>query len=192
MAPSRPRYFFIFFYPEFLALVLSPTNPVQQLTFLLSISADGKESPLLFWGPSQSFGFYLLPSRVRRPEWGHQVKTSGFHCDPHSFLTVILWWLATVNWNTRIVVILFLSSQWETTWQYHNHVMLQAWIFLPHLNHPSLPASPIVYILCPYRAVVDKSLLVVQHLHVRVKVSLGKRRLWVRSYFSTLSSRLGR
>ena len=36
----------------------------------------------------------------------------------HLFLTVILWWLATVNSNKRIVVILFLSSQWDTTWQY--------------------------------------------------------------------------
>ena len=53
--------FFVFFYPEYLALVLTPTNPVQRLTFLLSISADGKESPLPFWGPSQSFGFSLLP-----------------------------------------------------------------------------------------------------------------------------------
>ena len=61
MAPSCPRYFFVFFYPEYLALVLSPTNPVQRLTFLFSISADGKESPLPFWGPSQSFGFSLLP-----------------------------------------------------------------------------------------------------------------------------------
>ena len=122
MAPSCPRYFFVFFYPEYLALVLSATNPVQQLTFLLSISADGKESPLPFWSPSQSFGFSLLPSHIRRPEWGPQVQTSGLHCDPHSFLTVILWWLATVNSNTRIVVILFLSSQWETTWQYlHNN-----------------------------------------------------------------------
>ena len=34
----------------------------------------------------------------------------------HLFLTVILWWLATVNSNKRIVVILFLSSQWDTTW----------------------------------------------------------------------------
>ena len=109
---------FVFFYPEYLALVPSATNPVQQLTFLLSISANGKESPLPFWDPSQSFGFSLLPSRVRRPEWGPQVQTSGLHCDPHSFLTVILWRLATVNSNTRIVVILFLSSQWETTWQY--------------------------------------------------------------------------
>ena len=107
---------FVFFYTEYLALVPSATNPVQLLIFLLSISADGKESSLPFWGPSQSFGFSLLPPRVRRPEWGPQVQTSGLHCDPHSFLTVILWRLATVYSNTRIVVILFLSSQWETTW----------------------------------------------------------------------------
>ena len=48
MAPSCPRYFFVFFYPEYLALVLPATNPVQRLTFLFSISADGKESPLPF------------------------------------------------------------------------------------------------------------------------------------------------
>ena len=35
----------------------------------------------------------------------------------HLFLALILWRLATVNSNTRIVVILFLSSQWDTTWQ---------------------------------------------------------------------------
>ena len=43
-----------------------------------------------------------------------------FGIDPHSYdvLTVILWWLATVNSNPRIVVILFLSSQWDTSWHY--------------------------------------------------------------------------
>ena len=112
------RDFFRLLLPGVLGFSSPATNPVQQLTFLLSISADGKESPLPFWGPSQSFGFSLLPFRVRRPEWGPQVQTSvGLHCDPHSFLTVILWRLATVNSNTRIVVILFLSSQWDTTWQ---------------------------------------------------------------------------
>ena len=35
MAPSCLRYFFVFFYPEYLALVLSATNPVQPLTFLI-------------------------------------------------------------------------------------------------------------------------------------------------------------
>ena len=39
-----------------------------QTTFLLFTSAEGKESPLPFWGPSQSFGFSLLPLGVRRPE----------------------------------------------------------------------------------------------------------------------------
>ena len=49
--------------PGILALVRLPaTNPAQKLTFLLSISADGGESPLPFWGLSQSFGFSLPPS----------------------------------------------------------------------------------------------------------------------------------
>ena len=41
--------------------------------------------------------------------------------------------------------------------------MLRALIFLTfslslsiHLYYPSLPAGPLDYILCPYRAVVDK------------------------------------
>ena len=40
--------FFFFFYPEYLALILSATNPVQQLTF--SFFADGKKVPLPFLG----------------------------------------------------------------------------------------------------------------------------------------------
>ena len=38
--------------------------------------------------------------------------------------------------------------------------------FTIYLYHPSLPASLLDYILCPYRAVVDKSLLFVQHLYM--------------------------
>ena len=54
--------------PEILAMVRLPaTNPAKQLTFLLFTSAEGKESPLPFWGPSQSFGFPLLPLGVRQP-----------------------------------------------------------------------------------------------------------------------------
>ena len=82
---------FVFFYPEYLALVPSATNPVQQITFLLFISADGKESPLPFQGPSQSFGFSLLPPWPGDPlgllyvtpypilfPSGHQVQTSVY------------------------------------------------------------------------------------------------------------------
>ena len=53
------------------------------------------------------------------------------------------------------------------------------------LYRPSLPVSLLDYILSPYRAVVDKFLLVVQYLYVRVKGSTGERCLWVRPYFST-------
>ena len=34
---------------------------LQKTAFLLFTSAEGKGSPLPFWGPSQSFGFCLLP-----------------------------------------------------------------------------------------------------------------------------------
>ena len=51
-----------------MAMVRPPaTNPAQKLIFLLCTSAEGKGSPLPFWGPSQSFGFSLLPFGVRRP-----------------------------------------------------------------------------------------------------------------------------
>ena len=48
-----------------LAMVRLPaTNPAQKPTLLLSTSTERKESPLPFWGPSQSFGFSLLPLPV--------------------------------------------------------------------------------------------------------------------------------
>ena len=48
--------------------VCLPRAFFQKITFLLFTSAEGKESPLPFWGPSQSFGFSLLLLGVRRPE----------------------------------------------------------------------------------------------------------------------------
>ena len=74
------------FLPGVLGFGSVPTNPVQQLTFLLSISADGKESPLPFWGPL----FFL-------PVSGDPSEVTKYK---HLFLTVILWRLATVNSNT--------------------------------------------------------------------------------------------
>ena len=47
---------------------LPATDPAQKLPFFLFTSAEEKGSPLPFWGPSQSFGFSLLPLGVRRPE----------------------------------------------------------------------------------------------------------------------------
>ena len=55
------------------------------------------------------------------------------------------------------------------------------WLFLsigPY--HPSLLASLPNYILCPYRAVIDRSLLVGQHWHDHLKKSIEEHHLWVR------------
>ena len=65
---------------------------------------------------------WLLPSSFPCQET--RVRSQSINicgsplCDLHSFLTVILWRLATVNSNKRIVVIIFLASQWDTTWHY--------------------------------------------------------------------------
>ena len=84
--------------PGILALVRLPaTNPAQKLNFLLSISADGGESPLPFWGPSQSFGFSLPPLPVSGDLRLPSTNIWSPLCDPHSFLTVTLWRLDTVN-----------------------------------------------------------------------------------------------
>ena len=100
-----------------MAMVRLPaTNPAQKLTFLLSISADGG-SPLPFWGPSQSFGFSLLPLGVRRPEvtkYQHLVSPvwPTFLPNGHSLTP------RYCQFNGRIVLILLLSSPWAITWQY--------------------------------------------------------------------------
>ena len=45
----------------------------------------------------------------------------------HHALTVILWWLATVNSNKRIAVIPLPSSQWDITWQILPYQVLPLW-----------------------------------------------------------------
>ena len=128
MAPSCPRYSFRLLLPGVLGFGSVRHEPCPTTNFLIIYFRWREGVPTSVLGSSQSFGFSLLPSRVRWPEWGPQVQTSGLHCDPHSFLTVILWRLATVNSNTRIVVILFLSSQWETTWQYGTKKLLPLFV----------------------------------------------------------------
>ena len=72
-----------------MAMVRLPaTDPAQKLLFFLFTSAEGKGSPLPFWGPSQSFGFSLLPLGVRRPEVTKYQHLLIPLCDLHSSLTV--------------------------------------------------------------------------------------------------------
>ena len=76
-----------------MAIVRLPRALRKKLTFLTIYfrwPEGGGESPLPFWGPSQSFGFSPpSPSGVRRPEvtkYQHLVTTPLW--DPHSLLTV--------------------------------------------------------------------------------------------------------
>ena len=72
-----------------MAMVRLPaTNPAQKLIFLLFTSAEGKGSPLPFWGPSQSFGFSLPPLLVSGDLRLLSTNICSRLCDPHSFLTV--------------------------------------------------------------------------------------------------------
>ena len=128
----------LFFYPEFLVLVPSTTNPVQQLIFLLSISTDGKPIILLLSSSPWSGDFLGLLDVTQVRLLSTNICWSSLW--PHSFLTVILWRLATVNSNTRIVVILFLSSQWDTTWQ--NEWLILSRIISVGYQYPFIAITP--------------------------------------------------
>ena len=89
---------------------------------------------------------------------------------------------------TQFVVSIFNDDKHHTTYTYIISILMSRWKHRfpkPPLSHPSLPAGLLDYIICPYRSVADKFQLVVQHLHVRVKGSIGERYIWVRPYFST-------
>ena len=102
------------------------TTTVPKLIFLFPISADGRRGLFPLWNSSQSFGFYLLPSPVRRFEWGHGVQiawptfflpSTASRSWPTFFiclLTVNLWLIQTRRNSSNS---LFLFFQWETTWQ---------------------------------------------------------------------------
>ena len=100
MASSCPRYSLVFFYPEYWLLVLSPTNPVHQLTFSFCFFRWREEGATSVLG-SQPI-VWLLPSSFRCQATRMRLPSTNI-CwsprDPHSFLTVILWRLATVNSN---------------------------------------------------------------------------------------------
>ena len=112
MAPSCPRYFFVFFYPEYLAFGSVRHEPCPTTNFFFSFFRWREEGATsVFRVPANH-----LASTFFLPVSGDPREVTEYK---HLFLTVILWRLATVNSNTRIVVILFPSSQWDTPWQLH-------------------------------------------------------------------------
>ena len=102
--------FFVFFYPEYLAFGSVHHEPCPTTNFLIIYFCWREGVPTSVLG-SQPI-IWLLPSSFFVP--GDPREVTEYK---HLFLTVILWWLATVDSNKRIVVIILLSSQWDTTWQ---------------------------------------------------------------------------
>ena len=63
-------------------------EPCSKTDFLSFTSAEGKGVPLLFWGPSQSFGFSLFLLPMSGDLRSLSANTWSPLRDPHSFLTV--------------------------------------------------------------------------------------------------------
>ena len=100
--------FFVFFYPEFLAFGSAHHEPCPTTNFFFfRWREEGATS--VFRVPANH-----LASTFFLPMSGDPREVTKYK---HLFLTVIPWWLASVNSNMWIVVTLFLSSQWDITWQ---------------------------------------------------------------------------
>ena len=141
MAPSCPRYSFRLLLPGVLGFGSVRHEPCPTTNFLIvyfrwregvPTSVSGSQ-PIVWLLSSSPLAWRSVRATICHPvSHSFSIRSPStniyfsiltwicyFGIDPHSYdvLTVILWWLATVNSNTRIVVILFLSSQWDTTWQ---------------------------------------------------------------------------
>ena len=94
---------FVFFYLEYLAFGSIHHGPCPTTNFSYYLF------PLTGWSPHFRFGVPAnhLASTFFLPVSGDPSEVPKYK---HLFLTVILWRLATVNSNKRIVVILFLCS----------------------------------------------------------------------------------
>ena len=100
--------FFVFFYPEYMAFGSVHHEPCPTTNFVLSFFRWREEGATsVFSVPANH-----LVSNFFFPVSGDPREVTEYK---HLFLTVILWRLATVNSNTRIVVIFFLASQWDAT-----------------------------------------------------------------------------
>ena len=132
---------FRFLYPESWhgTRILLRRPHLQNWFFLFPISADGRRGLFSLWDSSHSFGFYLLPSPVRRFGRATICPCTPFFTHPvtkhkHLFVSILTWICYLRNWPRflfqRSVLGLLIQirrnssnlplllSQWETTWQY--------------------------------------------------------------------------
>ena len=76
---------------------------VPKLIFLFPISADGRRGLFPLWDSSQSFGFYLLPSPVRRFVRATICPCTSFFTHPvteykHLLVSILTWICYLSNW----------------------------------------------------------------------------------------------
>ena len=93
---------------------------------------------------------------------------------------------------TRVYIYIYIYEHTHTHTHTHTHIYIYIYIYIYYvmplarislvirLYRPSHSAGPLDNTLCLYRAIVDRFLPDVQHLHVCVKGSTRKRRLWAR------------
>ena len=95
----------------------------------------------------------------------------------YQLLWVILCQILYIYIYTYIYIYIYISSCYTVSMDFSDSLAI-------HLYHPLLLTGLLDFILCPYRVVGDKVLLVDQHLHVHMKGSIGEHHLWDRPYFS--------
>ena len=121
----------------------SPRPLSQKMIFLFPISADGRRGLFPLWDSSQSFGFYLLPSPVRRFVWATIYPCTPLFTHPvtkykHLLVSILTWICYLRNWpkflfQGSVLGLLIqirrnssnpplLLSQWETTWHYAHNI----------------------------------------------------------------------
>ena len=115
----RDIFLFVFVYPEYLAFGSVHHEPCPKTNFLTIYFRWWEGVPTSVLG-SQPIIWLLSPSPFRCQATRVRLPSTNIWsplCALHSFLTVILWRLATVNSNERIAVIPLPLSQWDITWQ---------------------------------------------------------------------------
>ena len=83
-----------------MAMVRLPRALLKNYFFYYLLPLRGREPPLPFWGPRQSFGFSLFPLPMSGDLRSLSVNIWSILRDPHSLLTVTFWLLESTNNNT--------------------------------------------------------------------------------------------
>ena len=112
---------------------------------------------------------------------GFRSQLQAFYVSSHTEVVIQRNSLLTVDDNIYIYIYIYIII---TTMSYCEHRF--PWLsLLIRLYHPSHSADPPEYILCLYKAVVDRFLPDIQHLFTHMKESTGECCWWAWPYSSS-------